>query len=57
MEFTGDYFKCESCGHIYDYNDVCPVCGKDCITELNAKEVNEIVDRIIDMLERHLDRF
>lgn len=55
MEFTGDYYKCNDCGHIWDYMDICPNCGKDDTYTLNAHEVNEISERLINMLKLHAD--
>jgi predicted RNA-binding Zn-ribbon protein involved in translation (DUF1610 family) len=62
-EFTGDYYQCNSCGHIWDYNDVCPNCGKQKVTTLNAIElktaitcIHEEVFRLNSMLEKHGDR-
>ena len=39
MEFMGSYNQCQSCNHIYDYEDLCPQCGSDEINELNEREV------------------
>jgi predicted nucleic acid-binding Zn-ribbon protein len=63
MEFTGDYNRCMKCGHIYDYMDVCPVCGADEIENLNVHEVkewknassNKEANRLHKMLESHDD--
>lgn len=62
-EFTGDYHRCNDCGHIFDYWDLCPECGKDKIDELNAKEVmwwsecsiQKEQDRLDKMLSYHGD--
>ena len=41
MEFTGDYY-------IWDYSDShCPECGSQEGTELNAKEVKQIANRLL----------
>lgn len=62
MEFTGEYYKCNECEHIWDYMDICPFCGKDNQTTLNAKVVRDIAlqmfdeqDRLKTMLESHGD--
>jgi len=63
MEFTGDYNRCTECGHIYDFNDICPECGQSEIEDLNAKQVKEWaktstykeVERLNKMLELHDD--
>ncbi len=71
MEFTGTYYNCLDCGHIWDYDDdACPECGCHNETELNAKEVNkrarqlliirdfnknQIGKRLIEMLKSHDD--
>ena len=56
MEFTGEYWKCSKCGHIWDYNDACPNCGNsDDLENLNAAEVKEEADRLLTMLKAHGD--
>lgn len=48
QEFTGTYYKCNKCSHIWDYSDShCPNCGSQDETELNAKEVKEIALQMI----------
>ena len=62
-EFTGDYNRCSDCGHIYDFNDMCPDCGSENINELNANEVRDWVKgaveseayRLEKMLQSHGD--
>ncbi|TSE05235.1 hypothetical protein [Aquimarina algiphila] len=62
-EFTGTYYICDECSHIYDYDDLCPDCGSGFVTDLNANEVkqralNEPVSeyrRLHDMLLKHDD--
>lgn len=56
-EFTGDYSNCNNCGHIYDYNDLCPECGSGDITDMSAKEIKRefIPGEVITMLESHDD--
>ena len=63
MEFTGNYYKCNECNHIWDFMGICPNCGKDNQTDLNAKEVREIARKMFDeqdrlkmMLETHGER-
>ena len=42
-EFTGDYYKCNTCGHFWDYNDFhCPECGSEDFQDKPIGE--EIVD-------------
>jgi hypothetical protein len=55
MEFTGDYYKCKYCGHMWDYMDICPNCGEDKMNTLNAQEVTEEANRLLKMLEAHGD--
>lgn len=56
MEFTGDYYKCKYCGHIWDYMDICPNCGEnDKYNMLNANEVKEEAYKLLNMLEAHGD--
>lgn len=55
MEFTGDYYKCKYCGHMWDYMDICPNCGEDKMNTLNAHEVKEEANRLLKMLEAHGD--
>ena len=63
MEFTGDYYRCHNCGHIWDYIDLCPECGQDDQEEISINEVlswstfaiPEEAERIIKMLESHDD--
>ena len=52
MEFTGNYYKCNECNHIWDFMGICPNCGKDNQTDLNAKEVREIVGKMFDEQDR-----
>ena len=54
-EFTGDYYKCKYCGHIWDFMDVCPNCGEWKMNTLNPNEVKEEAKRLIDMLDAHGD--
>lgn len=64
MEFTGNYNRCTDCGHIYDYNDICPNCAGNEIEDLNAHEVNEIAnvsiekeaERLRNLLQLHGDK-
>lgn len=55
MEFTGDYYKCKYCGHMWDYMDICPNCSEDKMNTLNANEVKEEANRLLKMLEAHGD--
>ena len=63
MGFTGHYNRCTICGHIYDFNDICPECSCDFIQDLNPSEVKylltisskEEVKRIEKMLKLHGD--
>jgi predicted RNA-binding Zn-ribbon protein involved in translation (DUF1610 family) len=64
MEFTGDYYRCEECLHIWDYMDICPNCGEDTAQEtLNANKVREWqntatdyeAERLEEMLNAHDD--
>lgn len=32
--FTGDYYDCLDCGHIYDFDDICPNCGSGNVVEI-----------------------
>ena len=60
-EFTGDYYKCSDCGHIWDYMEThCPECGSEDEETLNAKEVLEeashlsyLSGKLIEMVESH----
>ena len=39
-EFTGDYYKCNHCGYVWDYMDShCPNCGSQDEETLNAEQV------------------
>ena len=51
-EFTGDYYKCNECSHIWDFIDICPNCGKDNQVDLNANEVNEYANTLFNKAER-----
>lgn len=42
VEFTGSYYRCLKCEHIYDYNDLCPECGSSDVEDINASEVKPI---------------
>ena len=44
--------KCVDCGHIYDYDDLCPECGGSEIEDLNANEVNEYTNDCLEKAER-----
>lgn len=60
-EFTGDYYKCQDCNHIWDYIDTCcPECGSENEETINAKEVRQeasqldyLSSKLIDMVESH----
>jgi len=54
-EFTGDYYKCNSCGHIWDYMDICPNCGLDNMETINVDEITEIITKLSGMLLEHGD--
>lgn len=61
-EFTGTYYRCNSCATIYDYNDLCPDCGSDDIEDVNVNEVKAIMElkrltaiSLGKMLESHGD--
>jgi RNA polymerase subunit RPABC4/transcription elongation factor Spt4 len=64
-EFTGHYNHCNftDCGYTYDFNDSCPECGGDDITDMSAKEVKDYYGiivgnenfRIAKMLDKHGD--
>lgn len=62
-EFSGSYYRCNECGHIWDFNDICPNCGKDNQEDLNAHEVKQWSKaceldeyiRLTNMLEMHGD--
>lgn len=56
MEFTGSYYKCNKCKHIWDYNDFCcPECGAKEIEDINSEEINVEIDRLVNMLDSHGD--
>jgi len=63
MDFTGTYYRCNDCGHIFDYNDLCPNDSSENQEELNVREVKEWVKvateqeqkRLEKMLESHGD--
>jgi hypothetical protein len=64
MEFTGTYWRCIECGHIWDYNDTCPNCGEDIMLhDINPHEVLHLskmcteneAGRLINMLHDHGD--
>lgn len=63
MKFTGNYNQCKNCNYIYDYEDLCPECGSDDTSDLNAKEVKKYSRdvsikeqfRLMKMLELHGD--
>jgi uncharacterized OB-fold protein len=61
-EFTGTYNQCDKCGHIYDFNDICPECGSDDIMDIEVHEIKEIISeyqnnlkRLLEMLQKHDD--
>lgn len=48
-EFTGEYYHCEDCNHLWDYNDShCPNCGSENFGDLNANEVKEKANQMIN---------
>ena len=62
--FSGEYYKCTGCGHIYDYDDLCPECGSADTPCINANEIkqNWITNagseediRLTKMLDEHGD--
>ena len=63
LEFTGDYYKCESCSHIWDYlDDRCPECGNTDTSDIPTIEVfaemykqKDRVEkkRLLNMLDSH----
>ena len=64
MEFTGDYYKCMDCCHVWDYNDThCPECGSQDFETINSNEVIMTAEscdekeqtRIAEMLKSHGD--
>lgn len=64
MEFTGDYYQCLDCLHIWDYSDShCPECGSQDEITLNANDVIMSAESqtekerniLIKMLESHDD--
>ena len=39
-EFTGSYYRCSKCTHIWDYeDDACPYCGGKHFDDLSANDV------------------
>ena len=64
LEFTGDYYKCSDCLHVWDYMEThCPECGEQDFEEIDAHEVvmtaETAVDneqkRLLEMLKLHGD--
>lgn len=63
MEFTGTYYQCIDCNHIWDYEDShCPECGSEKETDLSPNEIKNISRQmiikgyaLISMLENHDD--
>jgi len=58
MEFTGTYYKCNDCGHFWDYNDFnCPECGsqnfEDKSLSEEIKEIEETLKGLYHMKEIH----
>lgn len=48
MEYTGSYYQCNKCKYIIDYSDShCLNCGSQDETELNPKEVKQIVNKLL----------
>ena len=45
-EFTGTYHKCMECGHIYDFDDLCPECGSSKIEEISADNIRRHIKRL-----------
>ena len=61
-DFTGKYYVCSRCKHVYDFKKSCPCCGSNIISEISSDEVKDEVfrirsetNRIIDMLNSHGD--
>ena len=61
-QFTGTYNQCNLCGHIWDFDDVCPECGDTDVIDISISEIKEIVDHysnlvieLTEILNRHGD--
>ena len=57
-EFTGDFYKCVDCFHVWDFNDFyCPECGSSKFEDINIHEelkaTKEKVSDIAKMIEAH----
>lgn len=48
QEFTGEYYKCNYCQHVWDYMDsACPECGSGDTEDFNIdKEIEAINDNL-----------
>lgn len=63
MEHMGDYNHCLNCEHIYDFNDRCPECGSENVSDVNPNEIRatfnfqskEEKERLEKMLKSHDD--
>lgn len=64
MEYTGTYYNCLDCEHIWDYNDdACPNCGSKQMIDINPNEIKSIIEdqdtdekiKLKNMLELHDD--
>jgi hypothetical protein len=54
LEFTGTYYRCFKCKHIWDYNDFnCPECGSDDFEDINENEIQEHIKKLQSMLSLH----
>ncbi len=56
-EFTGDFYKCLKCKHVWDWNDTCcPECSGD-FEDVNIhEELDQAkleVERISNMIKAH----
>lgn len=55
-EFTGSYYECNKCHHIWDYSDsYCPECGNQYEIELNANEVREKSRLLLISIDKYLN--
>ena len=62
MEFTGEYYQCINCRHIWDYMDNCPGCGDGRQESISQEDIKSLIlymfneqKRLKAMLESHGD--
>lgn len=58
-EFTDQYYKCENCKHIWDYDDdACPECGEqfafnDINLDNHISKLEKEMQELVEMKNRH----